>query len=541
MRERFRIILNHLFTVSSGASVAVLAIVLVIVLGPMLSKGITAVFFRSTVEFERLQFDRHERGDKQLIEENYKLYHEKTGRLYEIYDEFCLGLNVSRQVSQVRSIARDYTRQLRYEDTPDEEYDRLKDLSRDIRDQFSEALESQDGEFAIKEIDKILSMPQRGEFEGTEFARVFKMAKTYRDVAASMDLGQRDTYSGDLAAIGDLLSKLFGPRPGADKPPLAMNQYGATRWDRVQKLSNELLWKTQWQQQGEGMPLKEVQISRAQMYSKTPMKVFFDILENDLDDIFRPRIKVYWQYLIDDSTPGYFFGGIGPEVIGTLVLTLLAMLFAIPTGIISAVYLVEYAGDTRTVRLIRICINTLAGVPSIVFGLFGMAFFVLFLLPVFKANANACILTASLTLSVMILPIIIRASEEAIRAVPLSYKQAALALGAGELRTVMTVTLPAAMPGILTGIILSLSRAAGETAPILFTGAVALGPIAKSIFDPTRTLSYGSYNIAVTDRISMMVPHNQYGMVSALIILVLVLNLAAIIVRSRISKKLRAS
>jgi phosphate transport system permease protein len=141
----------------------------------------------------------------------------------------------------------------------------------------------------------------------------------------------------------------------------------------------------------------------------------------------------------------------------------------------------------------------------------------------------------------MILPIIIRASEEAIRSVPVSYKQAALALGAGELRTVLTVTLPAAMPGILTGIILSLSRAAGETAPILFTGAVALGPIAKSLFDPTRTLSYGSYNIAVSDRISMLVPHNQYGMVSALIILVLVLNLAAIIIRSRISKRLHAS
>jgi len=218
---------------------------------------------------------------------------------------------------------------------------------------------------------------------------------------------------------------------------------------------------------------------------------------------------------------------------------LLGMLVAIPLGITSAAYLVECASDNFVVRIIRMCINTLAGVPSIIFGLFGLAFFVLFLFPVLGFESKPCILAASLTLGVLTLPVMIRASEEAIRAVPQTYKEASLALGASRFKTFITVIFPAALPGILTGVILSLSRIAGETAPILFTGAVALGPIPKSIFDSTRTLSYGSYDMAVGDRLAMMVPHNQYGMVVTLVLLILGLNTAAIILRSRVFKKLK--
>jgi phosphate transport system permease protein len=132
----------------------------------------------------------------------------------------------------------------------------------------------------------------------------------------------------------------------------------------------------------------------------------------------------------------------------------------------------------------------------------------------------------------------IRSSEEAIKAVPATYKEASLALGAGKFKTFILVTLPAALPGILTGVILSLSRVAGETAPILFTGAIALGPVPKSIFESTRTLSYGSYDMAVGDRLAMMVPHNQYGMVASLILLVLCLNALAIILRTKLFKRL---
>ena len=144
-----------------------------------------------------------------------------------------------------------------------------------------------------------------------------------------------------------------------------------------------------------------------------------------------------------------------------------------------------------------------------------------------------------MTLAILTLPVMIRASEEAIRSVPQTYKEASLALGAGRFRTFVRVILPAALPGILTGIILSLSRIAGETAPILFTGAVALGPIPKSVFQPTRTLSYGSYDMAVGDRVAMMVPHNQYGMVVTLVALILLLNGMAIMLRGRVFKKLK--
>ncbi|MFZ9012089.1 MAG: phosphate ABC transporter permease PstA, partial [Anaerohalosphaeraceae bacterium] len=251
----------------------------------------------------------------------------------------------------------------------------------------------------------------------------------------------------------------------------------------------------------------------------------------------KPRFTIYWQYFIDDSTPGHYFGGVGPEVLGTLMLTMLSMCFAVPLGIISAAYLVEYAGDNSIVKLIRICINTLAGVPSIVYGLFGMAFFVSYL------TKHPGILSASMTLALLVLPVIIRASEEAIRGVPQTYREAAMGLGAGKFRSFLTVTLPAAGPGILTGIILSLSRAAGETAPILFAGAAALAPLpdftGKWWLQETRALSYGCHDITVGDKLAMMVPHNRYGMVMTLIVLVLCLNIIAIVIRSKMSKKLK--
>ena len=188
-----------------------------------------------------------------------------------------------------------------------------------------------------------------------------------------------------------------------------------------------------------------------------------------------PQRTVYWQFLIDDNVNSHYFGGIGPEILGTMLITVVGMLFVIPLGIISAAYLVECASDGWTMRIIRMGINTLAGVPSIVFGLFGLAFFVLFLFPLLGFEPKPCILAASLTLAVLTLPVMIRASEEAIRSVPPSYKEGSLALGASRFHTFIAVTFPAALPGILTGVILSLSRIAGETAPILFTGAVSLG------------------------------------------------------------------
>jgi len=261
-----------------------------------------------------------------------------------------------------------------------------------------------------------------------------------------------------------------------------------------------------------------------------------DILESDLPAMMNPRWTFYWGYFFDTSTPGRFLGGIGPEILGTLLVTFFAILFAFPIGVATAAYLVETTREGFITKIIRMAINTLAGVPSIVFGLFGLAVIVHYV------TGRPCILAGSLTLALMVLPVLIRSAEEAIRSVPQTYREASLGLGASAARCFFTVTLPAALPGILTGTILAMSRTAGETAALLFTCAVATGGISNwrnPLWEPTPILSYSAYDIAVGDRLASMVPYNQFGIVATLIVLVLLLNLTAILLRGRIAKKLR--
>jgi phosphate transport system permease protein len=332
---------------------------------------------------------------------------------------------------------------------------------------------------------------------------------------------------------------LLGPRPEEPTRALAQVCYGATRMDQARQLLDRLLVAEQWVPQEGSASLVKVRTPRVEQFEGTALEPLFSYVESNMDKLLNPRFTCYWQFFIDDNVNSHYFGGVGPEILGTVLITVLGMLFVVPLGVVAAAYLVECSSDGWIIRIIRMCINTLAGVPSIVFGLFGLAFFVLFLFPLLGFEQKPCILAASMTLAILTLPVMIRASEEAIRTVPMSYKEGSLALGASRFRTFVTVILPAALPGILTGVILSLSRVAGETAPILFTGAVSLGPVPRSMFDPTRTLSYGSYDMAVGDRLAMMVPHNQYGMVVTLILLILILNAMAIVLRSRVFKKLK--
>jgi phosphate transport system permease protein len=253
--------------------------------------------------------------------------------------------------------------------------------------------------------------------------------------------------------------------------------------------------------------------------------------------MMNPRWTFYWGYFIDPAMPGHFLGGVGAELLGTLLVTLCAIVIALPIGVATAAYLVEAAKDNWATTTVRLSLNTLAGVPSIVFGLFGLAIIVQYV-----TGGKPCIMAGSLTLALLVLPVVIRASEEAIRAVPNTFREASLGLGASRARCFFTVTLPAAMPGVLTGTILAMSRAAGETAPLLFTCAVATGSLSFSsniLMQPTPILSYSAYDIAVGDRLAEMVPYNQYGLIATLILVVLILNLTAIFIRARISGKLR--
>ena len=376
--------------------------------------------------------------------------------------------------------------------------------------------------------------------------RLFALAGRYNSFLDAVGLSKREAYGEPLAQLQEELRTLFGPPPGERaKSLLAESAYGATRWEEVLKYRNDVLYTTVWVPNPETMINEERQVPRAEQFDGK-LDDLFAMLQDDqaLEAMFLPQFTVYWQYFIDSSTPGHQFGGVGPEVAGTIAVTLLTILIALPLGIISAAYLVECTDkDNLFIRVIRTCINTLAGVPSIVFGLWGLAFVVMTVQPFFNLQPERSVFAGGLTMAALVLPIIIRSSEEAIRAVPPSYREAALSLGAGGFRTFVTVTLPAALPGVLTGVILSMSRAAGETAPLLFTAAAATQVgvfFPESIFQgEAKILSYTAYDIASGDRTAMNYPHKQYGVIMTLVMIVLLLNIAAIMIRSRVSRKLR--
>ena len=241
---------------------------------------------------------------------------------------------------------------------------------------------------------------------------------------------------------------------------------------------------------------------------------------------------INWTFLTQPPIDSMTKGGILPCIVGTLCLSVGAILVALPIGVASAIYLNEYARFGRVVRIIRLGINNLAGVPSVVFGLFGLAFFVVYL------KMGVSIAAGALTLGALTLPVIIGSTEEALRAVPDTYREASLGLGATKWQTIYRVVLPTALPGILTGTILGISRAAGETAPIMFTAAVFYTPsLPTSIFDEIMALPYHIYVLATAGTEIEATRPLQYGTALVLIVLVLGLNLIAIIYRSRLRRK----
>jgi phosphate transport system permease protein len=239
---------------------------------------------------------------------------------------------------------------------------------------------------------------------------------------------------------------------------------------------------------------------------------------------------ISWQFLTDVPKQGMRAGGILPAIVGTIYLVLGAIIFALPVGLLAAIYLSEYAKDNYLTRIIKLAIVNLAGVPSVVYGLFGLAIFVVF----FKFGTS--ILSGSLTLGIMILPVIITASREALESVPHSFREASLSLGASKWQTIRHIVLPNAIPGILTGTILGIGRAAGETAPILFTvAAFYLPQMPKSIFDQAMALPYHLY--VISTQVPNVDEKIRYGTALVLLFLVLFMNLIAIIIRYRFRKE----
>ena len=237
-----------------------------------------------------------------------------------------------------------------------------------------------------------------------------------------------------------------------------------------------------------------------------------------------------WEFLTAMPRGGMREGGILPAIVGTLLLTIGTAIVAVPIGVGGAIYLSEYARDTVLTRMIRLAIVNLAGIPSIVYGLFGLGMFVLFL------RFGTSILAGSLTLAIMTLPVIISSSEEALRAVPNEFRLVSAGLGGTRWQGIRNIVLPQALPGIITGVILGLLRAAGETAPILFTVAAFYLPrLPRSPFDQTMALPYHLY--VISTQVPGMPGRIQYGTALVLLVLVLSMNVLASLIRRHFRKK----
>lgn len=276
--------------------------------------------------------------------------------------------------------------------------------------------------------------------------------------------------------------------------------------------------------------------------AKSVQKIIFFLLGSATFSIIIPVIiifliillngfsKLNFEFIFTMPTSGMRAGGIFPAIVGTLLLITCTAFFSLPLGILAAIYLCEYAKDNWLTRLIKIAIVNLAGVPSIVYGLFGLGLFVIFL------NFGTSIIAGSLTLAIMILPVIITSSKEAISSVPKSFREVSYSLGASKWQTIRKVVLPNAIPGIITGAILGLSRAAGETAPILFTVAAFYLPhLPRSVFDQAMALPYHIY--VLSTQVPNIPPQIQYGTVLVLISFIFILNSTAAYIRAQFRKR----
>jgi len=253
--------------------------------------------------------------------------------------------------------------------------------------------------------------------------------------------------------------------------------------------------------------------------------ILFDIVRNGIG-------VISWEFISQPPREGMTKGGIFPALYGTLFRTLLMLIFVVPIGVFTAVYLNEYGNGKRFSKWIRLAINNLASIPSIVFGLFGLGFFVLFL------RFGAGLLSASLTVGLLTLPLVVVSTEEALRAVPNSYREAGFALGATKWQVIRLIVLPQALPGILTGAILSIGRGMGEVAPLLFTGVAYYLPyLPSSIFDQFMDLGYHIYIMTTQSFDVELTRPIQYGSTLVLLTLTFSLNIIAILIRSKMRKR----
>lgn len=512
MRLSTRKVLDKSFSSLGIMTIFLMAAALLVILVPIFIKGAGAVVFKATVEHRRLMVEQFNRGDTEQLK-NELLEVEKARKpVFDMIKDFeeKAACSLDPAVVILEEI--------------NARGDSLGNRVGRRLEKFKEADTLEEKSDAIlKSYDLIINSQHVEELK----AQAERLKSVYDTAALRFKA---------FSELNDSLHELLGPFPGEQTAVLPRKQYGQTRWDRSKVKLNEIIYKEEWDY-SDGLAMgRRIEKPRVDIFKDTELEPLFGYIEKNIESIMRPKLTFYGGFFTDSSLDSHFFGGIMPELLGTLYLTVGAMLFALPIGVIAAIFFTEYAGENFVVDLLRTCVSTLAGVPSIVFGLFGLAFFLTGL------QMPKSVLAGSLTLALLILPTVIRASEEAIRAVPQTYREAALALGAGKWHTVMSVILPAALPGILTGVVISMGRAAGETAPIIFTAAVSVGRALSPVdafSQPTPALSWNIYNLCSEHEAVDEIRHVQFGMVACLVLVVILLNAAAIYLRARISRKLK--
>lgn len=566
MKTSTRKILDKSFSALALSSMAIMCAAAVAFLAPIIINGSGAVWFKATVEhfkFLREVLDRGSAQELAAMTEKSDAAREKLYSLMRAYESPADFKKISGAIASARRAA--------FAEAAKKSAEFVKILdenkgaaSAPVIKKFGEGIFA-DYSGLVSGAAKRSSSPAMAEFLAGEkealqdgaravledFAKIRKLsvlekgrvrrelpAEALENLGAASEKVSEDNAA--YAAFKEGVWELLGPMTQADKEAAKMmrRKFGQTRMDVARKVLGESVLRIRVNSTDSSGRQTSESVLVAERFKGTPLAEMAKCAEENFTAMMQPRNTFYWGFLFDSPYDSNIFGGIFPMILGTFYLTVGAMIFAAPLGIVAAIYFSEYAKNGRVVNFLRMCVGTLAGVPSIVFGLFGLAF----LINTVKVSESKSVLAGSITLALLILPTIIRSCEEALKTVPNSYREAALGLGAGKWRAICTVILPAALPGMLTGIIISMGRAAGETAPIIFTAATSTGAaiaLADVFTEATPALPWNIYNICSEHEMADKIEHVQYGMVLTLIAIVLLLNSVAIVLRDRLQKKLR--
>ncbi len=566
MKTAYRKILDKSFTYVAYASLAVIALAILTFLAPIVYRGVGAVIFNATVEHEKFLIENLGRSPTKSDEERIKLSNEARAPLYEMMGKYespsdtAFDAKINTAFDAAFESMKKHSQELlsSLELKGAERGKRIAQISEKIWADY------------IGEVDKASSDAKK---DGTSFAliKVLKgqderLADAVRREVAYLNsikklnfmqksLIRRNASAGIKKHIDAVVSeleeqnaayktfkegivKLLGQPDikSKDAVNLLRQKYGQTRMDMARSALEDSVLTISVKAKDSGGAEYIKRVKTAEFFKGTKVGEMAEYIEENFDAMLQPHMTAYWGFFFDEPFDSNIFGGIWPMILGTFYLTLGSMIIAAPLGIAASIYFSEYSKGGKSVELLRICVGTLAGVPSIVFGLFGLAF----LINTVKISEGKSVLAGCITLALLILPTIIRSCEESLKAVPNSYREAALSLGANKWKAIRTVILPAALPSMLTGIIISMGRAAGETAPIIFTAATSTGAalaISEIFTQPTPALPWNIYNICSEHEMAERVSHVQYGMVLTLIGIVLLLNAIAIVIRARLQNR----